>query len=175
MQAVFIGWQSHGTAQARPPQDAILGQHFVCNTGYTLEKCQEELSVLRKVVAQYPTATMGEWTWVLVRSQDWQGIARQLRLDPNSPAFTCLETRATFIEEALVGKVAGGRGELVAKWQMGMDSLLDLAVRHELGHVLCNQKNEAKAGEIAEMLQERKRFSCEPSLAAKDRSKERGK
>ncbi len=90
-------------------------------------------------MAQFPTEAPGEWTWVPVRSQDWQGIASQLRLDPNSPAFSCLETRATFIDEALVGKVAGRRGELVAKWQMGMDSLLDLAVRHELGHVLCNQ------------------------------------
>jgi hypothetical protein len=64
---------------------------------------------------------------VLVRSQDWQGIASQLRLDPNSPAFSCLETRATFIDEALVGKVAGRSGELVAKRQMGMDSLLDFS------------------------------------------------
>jgi hypothetical protein len=63
VQAVVIGWQSHGITEPRPPQDATLGQHFVCNTGYTLEKCHEELSVLRKVVAQYPTEALGEWTW----------------------------------------------------------------------------------------------------------------
>jgi hypothetical protein len=41
-------------------------RHFVCNTGYTLKQCNEEMVVLKKALKNYPTFDLGEWTWVLV-------------------------------------------------------------------------------------------------------------
>jgi hypothetical protein len=96
-------------------------------------------------------------------------MIHKLRLDPNTPAFSCLELRVTFIEEALVGKAPGRRAELVLQWHSGIDGLLDLSVRHELGHAICNEVNEEKVQGIARLLETKKAVSCEVKYASKGR------
>lgn len=152
-----------------------LPQHFVCNIGYGLSKCQADMAVLKKTLAKYPTAELGEWTWVLVRSADWKYVVTQQGIDPNSPAFTYLPKRETFIEEALVAKVPQRAWELVVTWQMNRGDLLELAVAHELGHVLCNEASEAKANRAARTLLDGKALSCDVRPAAKTRTEEMGK
>jgi hypothetical protein len=73
--------------------------HLVCNAGYSAELCRRQTEVLRGVLARYPTGALGEWRWVLVRSEDWKPMKRRLLRDPDSPAFTVLRDRRTFIEE----------------------------------------------------------------------------
>jgi hypothetical protein len=75
------------TAPALPKEEATL-QRFVCNTGYTQEKCHKDVAVLRSALAKYPIAQLGNWTWILVRSEDWKAILVPGGLDPDSPAFT---------------------------------------------------------------------------------------
>ena len=157
--------------KAGPPVRAPV-QHFVCNIGYSLSKCQAEMAVLKKTLAKYPAAELGEWTWVLVRSADWKYIVMLRGLDPDGPAFTYLPKRETFIEEALVATVPQRLGELIVKWGMSTDDLLDLAVRHELGHALCNETREAKASRAAKALQEGKDLSCEARVTANMRTEE---
>src|ERR1700722_17885187 len=99
---LLVGIALPRVASATPREDRLATQHFFCNTGYTLDPCREQIAKLKIVVAKYPTEVLGEWTWVLVRSQDWKAQSRTLGLDPDSPAFTCLETPPTFIEEAWV-------------------------------------------------------------------------
>jgi hypothetical protein len=152
--------------KAGPPVGAPV-QHFVCNIGYSLSKCQAEMAVLKKTLAKYPAAELGEWTWVLVRSADWKYIVMSRGLDPDGPAFTYLPKRETFIEEALVATVPQRLGELIWRWGMSTDDLLDLAVAHELAHVLCNEPSEAKARRRAKALQEGKPLSCEARVTAK--------
>jgi hypothetical protein len=41
-----------------------------------------------------------------------------------------------------------------------MDDLLTLAVTHELGHSLCNERNERKADAYGQMLREHTRMDC---------------
>ena len=82
-------------------------QKFVCNTGYSQTKCDEQVVILRKALANYPVAQLGNWTWILVRSEDWKAIHRARGLDPDSPAFTFYPKRETFIEEALVTRSTG--------------------------------------------------------------------
>ena len=53
------------------------------------------------VLAGLDLARLGEWTWVLVQSRDWKPILRRVGRDPDSPAFTILDKRQTFLEEAL--------------------------------------------------------------------------
>jgi hypothetical protein len=156
---------------AAPPQTNTTLQHFVCNTGYNLQKCREDLAVLRRTLAKYPVGELGEWTWILVRSEDWKPILLTRGLDPDSPAFTYYEKQETFIEEVLVAEVPVRRGKLLVEWGMSMQDLLDFAIAHELGHALCNEKDEAKANRVARMLQEQKRYVCEFKLASKDRAK----
>ena len=147
-------------ANASAHADRLATQHFFCNTGYALAACREQIATLKTMVAKYPTDALGEWTWVLVRSQDWKAQVRMLGLSPDSPAFTCLETHTTFIEEALVAKVPGRASELIARWHMGMTELLNTAIGHEMGHAVCHSLSEDKANHVARLLEQKRPLSC---------------
>ena len=161
---------AQGSASASPREEAPL-QRFVCNTGYTMEKCNKDIAVLRTTLAKYPTAQLGNWTWILVRSDDWKAIVLPRGLDPDSPAFTFYAKRETFIEEALVTQVSVRGRELLLKWSMSIRDLLDFAISHELGHALCNDKDEWNANRVGQLLRDGKAASCEGSLEAKIRAK----
>lgn len=160
---------STGLVCAAPKEAVNSGsaQHFVCNTGYTLAQCQRDVAVLRRALEKYPVAQLGEWTWVLVRSSDWTSIQTARGLDRNSPAFTYYAARETFIEEALVTEVPGRRGALLVLWGMSMENLLKFAIAHELGHALCNEKDENKAERVAKMLRVGNPATCDVRLRAK--------
>jgi hypothetical protein len=154
-------------ATNREPSPA---QQFVCNTGYSQKLCHEEMLVLRKALANYPVGQLGNWTWILVRSADWKAVLHQRGLDPDSPAFTFYPKRETFIEEALVTRVPVRDGELLLKWSMDRMGLLDLAIRHELGHALCNEPNEWNADRVARLLEKGKPVSCDAKPEAKEKA-----
>jgi hypothetical protein len=147
---------------ARPDTErAILSsQEFHCHTGYSLAQCQKDILELKKVLAHYPTEGLGHWTWVLVRSQDWKPISEMLRLNPDSPAFSALEPRETFLEEALFTHDPVRTAELMEEWQKSMPKLLELAVTHELGHALCEESNEAAADHFGEELRNGRLMRC---------------
>jgi hypothetical protein len=156
------------TAQSTALQTTTPVQRFVCQKGYRLEKCLTDIVILRQAVANYPVAELGEWTWILVRSEDWKSIVVPRGLDPDSPAFTYFAKRETFLEEALVAEVpVERRTALLKKWGMTLPELLDFAVAHELGHVLCNEIDETKASRAARMLQAQKPLTCATQLASK--------
>jgi hypothetical protein len=164
-QALLVAFQLQTVAKAGPP-DSTPVQHFVCDIGYTLQQCHEAMDVLREVLAKYPTADLGEWTWVLLRPEDWRREILNLGFSPDStPALTDLPKRKTFFEGALVKKISFRGAQLSKLWRMPIEDLLDLAVRHELGHALCNERNEAKAERLAAMLQARKPISCDVHTA----------
>jgi hypothetical protein len=119
------------------------------------------MAVLRRALAIYPLTRLGDWTWVLVRSQDWKAIVVPRGLDPDSPAFTFTPRRETFIEEALVTPMPVRQRELLLKWRMSRENLLDLAIRHELAHAICNDSNEKHADHVAELLARNKAITCE--------------
>lgn len=135
-------------------------QRLVCDAGYPQEMCAQQMPLLRKTLARYPTAQLGDWTWVLVRSQDWKAILLARRLNSDIPAFTYLAKHETFIEEALVSPVPERQRELMLTWGMGRLDLLDFAIRHEMGHALCNDTNERNANRVAELLRSRAPTSC---------------
>ena len=135
-------------------------QHFACNFGYTLPECQVASTVLRKALARYPVDALGEWTWVLVRTEDWKQILSERRFDSNNPAFTYLPTRETFLDGALVVRASIRGVELSAIWHMPIEDLLDLAIRHELAHALCNDRDETNADRAAIALKNGTPLSC---------------
>jgi hypothetical protein len=140
--------------------DKTTGQRFFCNTGYTLPICLDEITVLQKIIRKYPTKALAGWSWILVKSRDWKLLIASLGMHPNTPAFTCLELRETFVEEALVSDTGERTEILTAQWHMNAERLLEFAVAHELGHRLCNDIDEERANEVAKLLQARKAFSC---------------
>lgn len=144
------------------PNQTVPTQRLVCSSGYTQKRCHEEMVILRRALAIYPLTGLGDWTWVLVQSQEWKAIMVPRGLDPDSPAFTFYPKRETFIEEALVTPMPARENELLLKWGMSRESLLDFAIRHELGHAICKDSNEKHADHVAELLKHNKAitFHC---------------
>ena len=153
-------------------QRSAPARHFVCDTGYTMKQCDEELVVLKKALAKYPIPELGEWTWVLVRSEYWRLTLLTQTLDPGIPALTDPAARATFFDEALVAGASGRMSELMTLWHMGRESLLDFAIRHELGHAFCNDVNEMDADRVARLLEQKKPISCKAKVKAKREQQE---
>jgi hypothetical protein len=163
-QLFFVGVKVPTIAKPTSQRERHGAQHFFCNTGYSLDACLSQLAVLKTVLATLPKESIGEWTWVLVRSRDWKSTTKTLGLSTHSPAFTCLETRTTFIEEALVTRVPERTMELVTYWHMGTTELLNWAVEHEMGHAICRSLSEDKANHVAEELKQKLSISCEARL-----------
>ena len=163
-------WGQETSAEARGggsvPAAAPSTQHFVCSSGYTPTQCHEQMVVLRKALAVYPLAQLGDWTWVLVHSENWNAIVAPRGLDPDSPAFTFTPKRQTFVEEALVISIPLRQKKLLLKWGLSRDRLLDFAIRHELGHAICNDPNEKHADHVAELLAKNKPLTCDSPVSA---------
>ena len=151
-----------------PRVRALSGQEFHCNTGYSLDECQKDIRQLKNMLLHYPIERLGHWTWVLVRSQDWKPISQTLRLDTSSPAFSALDLRQTFLEEAIFSHDAERTAELMQEWQRSMPALLELAVSHELGHAFCGEPNEAVAKHFGEELRGGLSPACRLSKADKN-------
>jgi len=164
MQILSVAIASPTIARASTAEKPLATQHFFCNTGYKLDPCLEQIAKLKTVVAKFPTEALGEWTWVLVRSQDWKQLLETLKLNPDSPAFTCLETKTTFIEEVLVASVPHRGSELIARWHMGITELLNYAVEHEMGHAICHSLSENEANQVARILEQQRSLSCQARL-----------
>ena len=141
----------------------LSNQNFYCHAGYTLADCRQEVAELKAILARYPADELGPWTWVLVRSQDWIPISVLLGLKPESPAFTAVDQRETFLEEALFKREGLRSAELQREWLMPREQLLVLAVTHELGHALCSEPNEAVADRFGEELRRGRRPHCRSS------------
>jgi hypothetical protein len=135
-------------------------QHFACNSGYTVEMCRAQIAILRAALAPYHPERLGEWTWVLVRSEDWRPILRRVGKDPDSPIFTILEKRQTFVEEGLLVPITWRRAELLQKWSMPLNEFLDFAIVHELVHAYCYQLDERRTEENAHKVRQEKHLSC---------------
>jgi len=105
-------------------------------------------------VAQYRTDDLGNWTWILVRAEDWKDLMLRLRLNPESPAFTAVDVHETFLEESLITPNPERARELMNAFGISLDELLDLAVTHELGHAICHGGSEFQAELVGSRLRE---------------------
>jgi len=95
-------------------------------------------------------------------------------LNPHSPAFTSFDTRATFLDEALLFHDPERTSELMTEWQRSMPALLELAVSHELGHAICEEPNEAVADRFGEDLRKGMTPQCRISKGVKKETAEGG-
>jgi hypothetical protein len=157
LQAVLVAWLSLVFA-AQPPRTPTL--QFYCNTGYDELACTRQLRHLADVLAGMDLTELGDWTWILVRSQDWRPILRRVGRDPDSPAFTILEKRQTFLEEAVFNVDPERSRTLLEKWRIPLDQFPKYAVAHELAHALCHESDEPRARVYADQLRDTGRVTC---------------
>lgn len=134
--------------------------HFICNTGYSQADCDKQEKRLSDILAGLDLSRLGEWSWVLVQSRHWKPILRRAGRDPDSPAFTILDRRQTFLEEALLRPTVDRSQILLEKYRLPLDQLLYVAITHELGHAICHEVDERKAIAYASQLRNTGRVFC---------------
>ena len=140
--------------------------HFFCSKGYDHNECLRDAASLRQALAPYPLQLLGEWSFYLVLTPDWKPLALCHDGPAVSPAFSLLLGRATVMDRSLFTGSADRKIEL-QKWS-GIPwgpSLVDVAISHELGHALCQEKNERLANEYGKDLREGKIPPCRNAAA----------
>jgi hypothetical protein len=137
-----------------------MTQRFFCRGGYDPGECQQRIAALKAVLIEYPVGSLKHWSWVIVRSEDWQPLRQSLRLEHDSPAFTALAEREIFLEDALFIPQPKRTDQLVRSLQTPFARLLAAAVTHELGHAICHGSSEATANHVAEQLRRGKTPDC---------------
>ncbi len=145
-------------------------QAVFCEVRLPVDGCKTAADILTSHLQAYPVAQLGTWTWVIVPADHWNDLGRDLGLDLDSPAYTCLEDRMTLIDESmLVQKDPRRNADLLRKFEMPLAKLIDFAVTHEIGHALCGFKDEYKAEAVGKRLREGQLPYC--SLPEKVREK----
>jgi hypothetical protein len=140
--------------------------HFFCSQGYDKQECMHDVAALRRVLSPYPIRLLGEWSFYLVLASEWKPLARSHGGPAVSPAFSLLLGRATVIDRSLLYGSADRNIEL-EKWS-GMPvgpAFLDVAVTHELGHGICQEKDERLANEYGKELRDGKIPHCKNAAA----------
>jgi hypothetical protein len=122
------------------------------------------MAKLQAELVRYSADLPKHWSWVIVESEDWQSLVLKLHVDRRSPAFTAIDARETFLEEALFLPRPGRTDELVRNLGVPVDELLTFAVSHELGHAICHGGNEAVANRVSNQLRSGERIDCTSSL-----------
>jgi hypothetical protein len=166
---VFTFWGTcprAGAANAlqRRQGHALATQGFFCSAGYNPQECEQRIAHLKAVLIQYPAGAPKHWRWVIVPSEDWQRLVHSLHLDRESPAFTAIMERETFLEDALFFAQPARTDELVRDFRTPFDQLLSVAVSHELGHAICHGGSEAMANRVAEQLRSGKYPDCAENM-----------
>lgn len=133
---------------------------FLCSQKYDRAECVKDASALRQAIAPYPAQLLGEWSFVLVPADDWKTLVRGRGGDPVSPAFSMLDQRLTLLDGSLFVASAGRNKELLERFGKIGPALVDLAVTHEMGHGICQEKNERRADDYGRELREGKTPDC---------------
>ena len=133
---------------------------FWCTQDYNQQQCVEDAKTLRQALAPYPLTRLGTWSFVLVPAGDWQALSRGLGRDPVSPAFSVAEQRVTVLDRSLFFVSYARNKELLERFGLAGAALLDLAVTHEMGHVICQERDEGRADAYGKELRDGKVPDC---------------
>jgi hypothetical protein len=133
---------------------------FLCSQKYDQTGCVKDASVLRQAIAPYPLQLLGAWSFMLVPADDWKALVRGQGGDPVSPAFSMLDQRVTLLDSSLFSETAARNKELMERFGMIGQSLVGLALTHEMGHAICNEKDERRADDYGKKLRDGEIPTC---------------
>ena len=133
---------------------------LLCSQKYDRTECVKDATALRQAMTAYPAQLLEQWWFVLVPADDWKTMVRSQGGDPVSPAFSILDQRATLLDSSLFVGSATRNKELLDRFGMIGPPLVDLAITHEMGHALCQEKNERRADDYGKELREGKIPGC---------------
>jgi hypothetical protein len=143
---------------------------FLCSQKYDRAECVKDATALRQAMAPYPVQLLEQWSFVLVPADDWKALVRSQGGDPVSPAFSMLDQRATLLDASLFSGSATRNKELLERFGMIGPALVDLAITHEMGHGICQEKNERRADDYGKELRAGKTPDCASTPTGKQSS-----
>jgi hypothetical protein len=143
---------------------------FLCSQKYDRAECVKDATALRQVITAYPTQLLGAWSFVLVPAGDWKTLVRSQGGDPVSPAFSMLDQRVTLLDSSLFSASASRNKELMQRFSLMGSALVDLAITHEMGHGICQEKDERRADDYGRELRDGKIPDCSKTPGAKQTS-----
>ena len=143
---------------------------FLCSQKYDKTECVKDATALRKAIAPYPLQLLGAWSFVLVPADDWKALVRSQGGDPVSPAFSMLDQRATLLDSSLFSPSAGRNKELMQRFSLMGAPLVELALTHEMGHGICQEKDERSADNYGKDLRDGKVPVCSKTPGGKQTS-----
>ena len=133
---------------------------FNCSQNYERSECVKDATALHQAMAPYPIQLLGTWSFVLVPADDWKALVRGQGGDPVSPAFSMLEQRITLLDGSLFVGSASRNKELLERFRAVGPAMVDLAVTHEMGHGICQDKDERRADDYGRELRDGKTPDC---------------
>ena len=134
--------------------------HFFCTQNYNRDECHQHALELRRVLMSYPLERLGTWSFALVPSDKWEDLIRALGGPTHSPAFTIFEQRTTVMESSLFSATATRSAEFRRVFGVTGQALIELAVNHELGHGICQERAESRADGYGRELRQTKAVDC---------------
>lgn len=133
---------------------------FFCTQDYNRQACLNDSVALRASLSRYPLDRIGTWSYVLVPADTWKALVGSLGGNPVSPAFSIIEQRMTVIDHSLFFANVDRSEELLQLFGVMGAPMLDLAITHELGHAICQDKDERHADDYGRGLRDRKPVGC---------------
>ena len=133
---------------------------FFCTQDYNRDECHQHALELRRVLMSYPLERLGMWSFALVPSEKWKDLVRALGGPAHSPAFTIFEQRTTVVESSLFSPTATRSAEFRRVFGVTGEAMLELAVSHELGHGICQERDERRADDYGRELRQAKTVDC---------------
>ena len=133
---------------------------FFCTHNYDSRACLKDSVALRHVLAPYPLERLGTWSFLLVPTDDWRALVRGLRENPASPAFSIIDQRIIVVESSLLTATPIRDKNLMRTFGVIGSALLDLAVTHELGHGICQERDERRADDYGRELRQTRSVDC---------------
>lgn len=133
---------------------------FFCTQDYNRDECHQHALELQRALMRYPLERLGMWSFALVPSDKWTDLIRALGGPAHSPAFTIFEQRTTVMESSLFSATATRSAEFRRVFGVTGEPLLELAVNHELGHSICQERDERRADDYGRELRQTKAVDC---------------
>jgi hypothetical protein len=133
---------------------------FFCTHNYDSEACRKDSVALRHALAPFPLERLGTWSFLLVPADEWRTLVLGLHGNPVSPAFSIIDQHMTVLESSLFTATPIRDKSLLRTFGVIGSDLLDLAVTHELGHAICQDRDQRRADEYGRELCHTKMVNC---------------
>ena len=104
---------------------------------------------------------------MLVPADDWKALIPSQGSDPVSPAFSLLDQRVTLLDRSLFAASAARNKEFLQRFGLIGAPLIDLAITHEMGHGICQEKDERRADDYGKALRDGILVDCSKTPGAR--------